>query len=127
MARISKSLVWVAPWAALLVVAVAVWKQFVKTKEPFLYRVNPCGGHRSCKACAGAAGCGWCGDKKVCMPMAQDGFPQRRLDDSTAACQFRAFLTERERVECEMSTATVLSQRPVCDARKYVIWPERCV
>ena len=50
-------------------------------REGFVYKTNPCVEHKTCGACAAAAGCGWCADKGLCGPMAQDGFPYRlRID-----------------------------------------------
>ena len=46
-------------------------------REGFSYAENPCGEYTDCRSCADAAGCGWCSEFDVCIPMAQDGFPQR--------------------------------------------------
>lgn len=72
----------------LVLVGVAWWKGRAEqvatkqvSKEGFIYETNPCVQHKTCGACAAAAGCGWCADKGLCGPMAQDGFPYRlRID-----------------------------------------------
>ncbi len=61
------------------------------------YRENPCGRFRDCRACAAAAGCGWCADAERCAPMAQDGFPIRYKADTGAmlpVCAPYGFITE---------------------------------
>ncbi len=61
------------------------------------YKENPCGRFRECRACAAAAGCGWCADAERCAPMAQDGFPIRYRADTGAmlpVCAPYGFITE---------------------------------
>jgi hypothetical protein len=62
--------------------------------DGFSYASNPCASFKSCKACADAAGCGWCPDLKQCQPMAQDGFPIRSKDNSTGDLDTSPYLTE---------------------------------
>ena len=71
---------------------------FFWTREGF-QGGNPCEGHADCKSCAGAAGCGWCTDKSVCLRMAQDGYPER--------------------------TGELLGHH-VCNPFKFRIFPEQC-
>jgi hypothetical protein len=92
-----------------------------------LYNLNPCGNAVNCQACANRSGCGWCSDVNICMPMARDGFPQRRpSEDNLPACSFLSFRSPREQKLCDTMTQMVTDQRPVCNPFAFVIDPRKC-
>jgi hypothetical protein len=94
---------------ALLLLAFAL---SISPIEGFVYAKNPCGAYTSCSTCAAAAGCGWCSDIGSCIPMSQDGFPQRY----------------EHGVEYDYGDNAVAGYRqdPLCGPYKFVIYPEKC-
>ena len=71
-------------WPVIIVgIAILFFIVLGRPTEGFSYNENPCGAFDSCRACADAAGCGWCPDLGQCQPMAQDGFPMRTTDLTT--------------------------------------------
>ncbi len=115
-----------------IVIGIAVYKGLQdqknkKAKEGFVYAGNPCGGFTSCASCADAAGCGWCSDSGLCIPMAQDGFPLRRPSDELPACSFEnQNSSAKEREYCKQITQEISDQRPLCNPFGFVIRPEAC-
>ncbi len=109
-----------------ILLAASAYLSFTKKKEG-LYNFNPCGDAADCKTCAGRAGCGWCSDVQQCMPMARDGFPQRRpSEDNLPACTFLQFRNEREKKLCDVMTKAVIDQRPVCNPFAFIIDERKC-
>jgi hypothetical protein len=81
-------------------------------REGFLYDVNPCGAFNDCRTCADAAGCGWCSDFQGCLPMAQDGFPQRTSNGI--------------KIEYGEQEFSGYRQDPLCAPFGFIIRPEQC-
>jgi hypothetical protein len=97
-----------------IVIGVCIFLLFIGfiRREGFSYAVNPCGAFKGCYTCANAAGCGWCSDLNLCIPMAQDGFPERAVRGVEYTYGEEKYGAYR--------------QDPLCAPFGFIIQPERC-